>query len=70
MSKDVKKIDIDEQDKLEDNIYHIEGVLELLYCALSSENPLNPDKNVLTVIMDAQNRMSDIKKAFRIATAV
>ncbi|MBP7765330.1 MAG: hypothetical protein KA113_09115 [Syntrophaceae bacterium] len=46
---------------LDDNINHVAGVLELLFCAIASEHPV--EDAVLPVIMDAQERMKEVKAA-------
>lgn len=68
MSRDTKKMNIQDQTKLGENIEHVKGVFELVYCALSSENPISSESGVLTVIADAQSRMEEIKKAVDVLT--
>jgi hypothetical protein len=65
-----EKLSLDDQQKLDDNITHVQGVLELLFCALSSENPIDPNSGVINVILDAQDRMKRIGNAFSTLTTV
>ncbi|OPY86508.1 MAG: hypothetical protein A4E71_01554 [Smithella sp. PtaU1.Bin162] len=66
MSRNTEKLSLDDSQKLSDNINHVEGVLELLFCAIASEHPV--EDKVLPVIMDAQDRMKEIKEKVDILT--
>jgi len=70
MSRDTKILSLKDQEKLDDDIHHVEGVLELILCSLTSENVMDPEPGVLTVIMDAQEKMKEIEKAVDVLTAV
>lgn len=63
MSKDKNILSLEAQDKLDENIRYVQGILELLFCALSSEHIINQDVGVLDVIMDAQFKMTEIKES-------
>ena len=67
MSCDTSKMTLDEQSILDDNIKYVYGVLELLLCAISSDNPI--DDAVFPVIMDAQSRIKKIQEAVDALTA-
>jgi len=69
MSRGTQKIKMEDQDKLGEHIEHIRGVFELLYCALSSKNPISSESGILTVLADAQNRMDAVKEAIDVLTA-
>jgi len=66
MSRNTEKLSFDDSQKLSDDINHVEGVLELLFCALASEHPV--EDTVLPVIMDAQIRMKDVREKVDILT--
>lgn len=67
MRKTTEKLSLDDSQKLSDNINHVKGVLELLFCAISSEHPI--EDIVLPVIMDAQDKMKEIEEKVDILTA-
>lgn len=69
MSIDTKKLSSERQDELNENIRQVQGVLELLFCALSSEHPINQERGVWAVIMDAQQRMKSVEEAVDVLTA-
>jgi ribose 5-phosphate isomerase len=69
MSHDTSKMNMEDQEKLDENIKHIKGVFELVYWALTSETPISSESGVLTVIADAQNRMEEVEKAIDVLTA-
>ena len=54
------------RNQLDNNINHVAGVLELLFCAIASEHPV--EDVVLPVIMDAQERMKEVKKVAEVLT--
>jgi len=63
------KMKIDDQDKLIENIQHVQGIFELLYNAVLSKNPISSEGGILTVVADAQNKMEEIKKSVDILTS-
>ena len=66
--RDSSRLSLEDQENLSEKIRHIQGILELIYCALSSENPISSD-GVLTVVMDAQHKMEEIEKAVEVLAA-
>ena len=62
-----KQLSATEEQKLIDNTKYVSGVLDLLFCAISSEHPI--DEIVLPVISDAQGKMKEIEEAVDILTA-
>ncbi len=67
MSKNTEKLSLDGLDDLSDNINYVKGVLELLFCAIASEHPV--EDIVLPVVMDAQGKMKEIEEKVNTLTA-
>jgi hypothetical protein len=67
MRKNTEKLSLEDSQKLSDNINHVNGILELPFCAIASEHPVGDV--VLPIIMDAQDEMKDIEKKIDILTA-
>lgn len=70
MSRDTTKITLEDQNKLNENIRQIEGVLELLLCALASEISFTSNDGVSRVIMDAQDKLREVHKAVELLLEV
>lgn len=68
MSSDTTKLSLEDQNTLDVNIRHVQGVLSLIFSSLSSDVPINSE-TVLEVIGDAENRMIAVKESVDVLTA-
>jgi len=68
MSCDTKKLALDEIDKLNSNVFFVQGVLELLRVATISNNQVEFGA-LITVIDETQHKMEEVCKAVEVLTA-
>lgn len=60
MSRDIKKLSLDDQNKLHNKIMCVKGVLELIFAGLSGDLGTVNEDSVQLLIMDANSKLDEV----------